>query len=494
MVQETRTNGSFYEFTAEGVGTVTISAEIVVYGDALYGYADCQWRLSAPDISILEEVAIDHSGDIHCQAPPVWSIVGITLIRSDHAGNLIECVGTITFEEFTLTKLPFVNRWMDIDGYGVPAEDFFSLACGTCSQFCSVLCVRRGNNYDLSAQSQIDFIWNEYTLRWEAIVDGYEQYISPVEVEGVCYISLDAIGVSDFTGDLLQIGDNLCALGMALEATNYAGDFIRVSCNRCSCWRYVCGNCRCVCSTLCVVGVLDGELVEMSLAWDAENWRWGDDYFSVGLSADENDDCQVTITGFAEPVPVRNDCGSRLVFSVTQDLTDMLYAGVTNYLYGYCQQCADDCGQGGTCLEFCEDVPRQLNCEVCPTEWAPMLGCDPYNLCFECINITLSLVFVGNEAAGEWRWVGHGMISCHDCNPTPTVPRNYWVSIDIGCDGQGTFRVERPGTTPCQHSFSFTIPCGAYDIWDVEFETDSACADGLDGCCDEAAFHGHITL
>lgn len=469
--------GSSYSTTLGDMGEVEVFVGFPELNDPLFDVASCVWRLTIADPATDESVAVDHSGDIHCQAPPDWAITGVTITQHGEA-----CVGTITFAPYKLEKLPFINKWWEL------GDEFIDgLACGTCSQFCRALCVKRLTNGEYT---RVDFIWNDAYQFWGAD-DNSGHAISLVSDGYDCYLELESIGGGEFEGNLLLIDPMKCSLGMDLTATSdYSSDTISISCNRCSCWKYICGTCRCVCESICIVGVIDNVFQEpIELPWDAQNFRWGDDNFSVQLSSDESDNCQVTVTGFSEPVAIRNDCGSRIVFVVSDTTDEMNDSGLVNYLYGWCKQCEGSCTQG-SCLDICEEVPQVLYCYLNAAPWTEMLGCNQYVLCFEPIVIPLALVFVGTEAAGEWRWIGCGIISCYDCNP-PTAKKNYLVCVDLGCDGVGAFQVSRADiTAQCLVTFGFTLPCGSYDTWDITFTAE---CDGLNGCCFDGGFQGRIT-
>jgi hypothetical protein len=465
--------GVAYTIALPGIGELTIFVGSPDAYNEYFGTETCIWQITAPDISIDQTTPIQHSGEVHCQAPPDWIIEGVDLPRGETT-----CTGTLSIEKFELAKIPFVTRWPDY------VENPVEISCGYCSQFCEILCVRRGN---ASERTRIEFIWNETDLSWNANDDSGHS-IELHEYGGECFLLLNFDTENEFNGQLLAIDPNACGIGMDLTANGEGTNFVSVSCNRCSCWKYICGTCRCVCKALCLVGVLDGVETRLELDWDAANSMWGDSEFGVTLGNDENDNCVVTVTGFDGSVLIRNDCGSQIVFNVSEDFEDMLAAGEVNYLYGFCRQCEGSCTQG-SCLDLCEDVPDTIYCELTPTLWTPMLGCDDGDLCFDPITIPMFLVFVANEAAGEWRWIGYGIISCHSCNP-PTAPVNYLVRVDYGCDGNGLFSI---GQTSLGAGYNFTAdpPCGADAVWDIEFETNYGM--GGAGCCDVAAFHGNIT-
>lgn len=479
MEPSTSGTRSTYSFSPNGD---TIELSVGADEDGYPG--SCTWRLYSAALSIDESQAINHSGAIHCQAPPAFTIESFNLIKYDSVGTPSDCFGTITFTEKTLAKVPFIYRWQG-------QEEFAAVSCGSCSQICQVLCVRRGNEYDSTTYTRVDFLWDEYTQQWNANDDS-GHYLTLFEEYGQCYLKLDSITPATLQGDLVLIDPTACSTGMDIMVTDEVGDYIKISCNPCSCWRYVCGSCRCVCRDLCVVGMEDGVLVSpFTISWDKDALRWGDDTFSVTPSRDADGNCQATVTGYADPVAMPNACGSNLAFRVSESVADQLSTGLVNYLYFSCQNCAVECGNG-TCLDACDEVPKILYAEVSADNWTAMLGCDPMVLCFETITIALAQVFVStlSNPAGEYRWIGCGIISCKDC--TPATRKNYLVCIDIGCDGVGTFSVDGEDVVVrCSESISFTLPCEGSAVWDFSFGP-FAC-DGLNGCCDEGGFLVTIT-
>lgn len=465
--------GVAYSTNLGGVGEITIFVGTPDPYNEYFGLEPCIWQITAPDISIDESTPIDHSGEIHCQAPPAWVISGVVISRGE-----TDCPGTLSLQSFELAKISFVARWGDYTGEPI------SVTCGACTQFCEILCVRRGN---AESWTRVEYVWNPTDLLWRAGDDsGYT--IELYEYGGDCFWLPNIDPEDEFNGQLIQIDPNACATGMDLQANGEGTNFLAISCNKCSCWKYICGTCRCVCKALCLIGMIDGEETSLDLPWDGLNMRWGDAEFNATLSSDEDDNCRVTVTGFVGSVLIRNDCGSQIVFVVSEDLEDMLYAGEVNFLYGFCRACEGNCTQG-SCLDLCEDVPEVIYCELTPTLWTPMLGCDDGDLCFDPITIPMFLVFVANDAAGEWRWIGYGIISCHSCGPT-TPSLNYLVRVEYGCDGTGLFSVGRE-SLGAGYEFTADLPCGADAVWDIEFETNYGM--GGAGCCNFAAFHGHIT-
>lgn len=435
----------------------------------------CTWRLYNSTLGIDEEYEIDHSGPIHCQAPPEFSISGVNIPYYPVSGSPIDCYGTITFEEASFAKVPFKYRWDDV-------EEFDSVSCGACTEVCNVVCVRRGNDSE-STYTRTDFIRQSGV--WNAN-DTSGEYFSVVESGGACYVYIDNMD-SPFIDDMILIDPEECSLGMNLSVSDTGtGDWLKMSCNPCSCWDYVCGTCRCVCKQLCVVGVDSGVLVpQFTISWDYDNVRWGDDDFNIYPTNDINGNCKAMVTGYESGVSIPNSCGNQISFIVQESTETQLENGAASYLYATCKNCeAGGCGTG-SCLEFCEEVPSILYAEICPTAWDEMLGCPEAILCFECITIPLIQTFVSTfeNPAGEYRWQGCGVISCRSCNSSTRY--NKMICLDLGCDGIGTM------TGPCGDSFTFTLPCGPGEIWDLELGP-FPCSGG-DPCCDEAGFLVRIT-
>jgi hypothetical protein len=481
MTPSTADGRSSYTFSPNGDQiTLSVGAET-----AEEGYVgECTWKLFSAALSINESRLIDHSGAVHCQAPPDFTIEGFNYVRYDSEGTPSDCYGTITFTEKTFAKVPFVYRWQG-------QEEFAAVTCGSCSQICQVLCVRRGNEYE-SDYTRVDFLWDTDTERWNAN-DTSGHYITLHEEYGNCYLKLDSISPTTLQGDLVLIDTAACSIGMDLTVVDEVGDYIKISCNPCSCWRYLCGAFRCACRELCGVGVLAGELVEpFTLNWDTDALRWGDDTFSVTPTRGENGECMVSVTGFEDPVEVTETNDGSFGFAISQSTADSLSEGSATYYYFRCKNCDVDCASG-TCLSECEDVPSVLYAELSAAPWTEMLGCNPAELCFETITFPLVQVFVStiDNPAGEWRWIGSAIISCKNC--IGATRKNYLVSVDIGCDGAGTFSVYHPdASAQCSQNLSFTLPCDGSAPWDFTFGPYTDC-DGLNGCCDEGGFILGIT-
>tara|TARA_R110000851_G_scaffold263001_2_gene415515 strand:- start:57 stop:761 length:705 start_codon:yes stop_codon:yes gene_type:complete len=228
----------------------------------------------------------------------------------------------------------------------------------------------------------------------------------------------------------------------------------------------------------------------MSLSWDVDNSRWGDDAFSVQLSSDDNGDCQVTVTGFEDPVPLPDACSPDIAFVIASTIEQAIYDGGSTLYSIFCAQCPNSCQASGACIDICDTVPQVLFATISPQNWIEMLGCDYQDLCFEPFTMPLVQVY-SPDAAGEFRWIGQQVFSCRgDCFDEDADEQDFIVQLDIGCDGIASFSVTDPNSEAiaCTAEFSFELPCGTCntEVWDFEWSTETGC--GSIDCCAEAGF------
>lgn len=510
-----RTN---YVFYAGGLGKVTLSVGKPTLDSSLFGYADCTWRLEVPQNGIDWEVEIDHHGAINCLATPEWTIPNASIIYSTGTSSgTLSCTGSISFSSSRSQKVPFEYRWT-----GVPELSTAS-GCDGCQEVCTILCVKRGkvaplNYYDdpeaprvkLDGYTRDDFTWIEQRSRWEK--SSPDEYFILDQDGYTCFLDLEGI-TGPFANEEITFG--ICNLGMHVTAVDDNDNFIEISCNPCSCWKYRCGECRCVCKTLCVLGVEDGVIVgPFELAWDPATNIWGDGSGgspTVELTADSESNCQLKMNIFEDAVPIPNTCGTNLSATFNDPIDTQISSGISRVYFVWCKPCDGRCDTGD-CFAACEDeVPQVLYADLTPGDWMAGIGCndlgaDDYGSgyseggCFEPVTIPLALVFVAAEGvAGEWRWIGQALITCKHCdqgsNEGEELPSQYLVQIDIGCDGIINFAVRPDGYIdaglPCVQQFEFILPCGPGAVWDLNFQTDNPC--GSIVCCELASFKFGVT-
>jgi len=498
----------------QGPGAVTVSVGKPDPVNSDFPYADCTWNLEIGGEAVTDaEYEVDHFGEFNCLTPPAWIVENINVpVTVPNEPELVDCFGTLTVTEYKKQPLPFVRRFWYTDQ---TFPDFLvdNNACAACyaDGACVILCVRRNDPGNPGQQLQNDFSWDG-NGHWINGNDGSE-VLEFTEVEGVCKLRIVSLNPSIWDGDLIDIDPDACGIGMNLSASDDVGNWVNISCNKCSCWEYICGDvgddtgCRCICKELCVISATDGVISDVAV-WNQATFDYPDpelsthgwidpdgDYdLSERLVIQRNGDdgtCELTHTNYSEPSKISNNCGDEISFHFSDTLKEMLESGVSNWTTGWCKTCGP-CDVG-TCLSECQDVPNRLTAEISPATWTPALGCDDGVLCFTAFTIILVLVFdVTIGQAGEWRWRGQAVFACHGCDtgghPEIETPRNYLAELDIGCDGSVLWSV-RNETDSCSEEFAFELPCGPGASWDLEFIADRiGCL-----CCDEAGFIINVT-
>jgi len=368
-----------------------------------------------------------------------------------------------------------------------------------------VLAVYRGTEDDFgySSDSCDEFLWDGLTRKWQT-VDGTYEEILLIEIDGECFLQLKNWGEETFEDDLIALPPGACALGLTLTARDEIGNWIKVSCKPCSCWKHVCGTCRCVPETLCVIGFDDGVLQgPYELTWDKDYFQWagGSSDPVIQLSSDEDGNCQATITGYETPIRIDNACGTDITMTFANSVEENLTA--FSFYAAWPKACEGSCNTG-TCLTDCEDVPQVLYAQITPLDWTPMLGCEgPGNTkCFTPFTVPLAQMFIPTvlNPAGEWRWVGGLNFDCTGCdtggNPGFKTERSNFVAIDIGCDGTGTADFTGPaesgGTFTETLPIDFYLPCGESTDWNLgPWDTGPTGGDLI--CCNEAGFSVSIS-
>ena len=493
--QEGNSGRVFYSFPIS-TNSVVLSVGAPSVDSDLFGIAECTWRMQYLDID--EEYEITHiEGEVNCLQLPTFSLD----VNFPFGANF--CLGTVTFAQFTYQKIPYRRRWT------VGQEEIVTLdtQCGDCLTGCYVLAIKRGGPsvYGEEEGECKEFGWDYEQQAWI----NQSEKIEHVEVEGICYLRLTTWKTATLEGDLILIEE--CDLGMVLTLQDELGNWVQVSCNTCSCWEHICGQCRCVCETLCMYGIFGTTLLgPFELNWNSELLRWEPDDLAdapiVGIGRKENGDCYAGIANF-DPLSTEDDaqtsdllnlCGDSPSFTFMNSFDDQKINGLKLWA-AYCKQCEGSC-QMGTCLSQCENVPKILYAKVSPMAWTPMLGCEgsPASDCFEEFYIPLIQIFVPSifDVAGEWRWVGAASFSCRGCdtggNPDYKTYRNSVATMDLGCDGLGSLTITGEtgagGTDSVTIDIDFVLPCdGAYGSWTLLGPWEATNGSAM-LCCNEAGF------
>lgn len=480
-----------------GGNQIELSVGEPEYGSPLHGYAYCTWRLYSYELGVDEEWEVTHDQhSINCLKLPDFLIENVdvpyTIDEVEYS-----CVGNIEFVAWEMDKVPYQARHWDLD-YETQS---LTTACGVCNEVCSVLAVYRGTEADYGYSdddSCIEFSWDSANQKW--VNNTTNESILLTEVDGECFLELSNWAEVTFEGDLVAINSGECTTDMIKTIRDELGNWVKIACKPCSCFEHICGTCRCVPETLCVIGVEDGYLVgPYELTWDPEYLHWtGDLTISIGSNYEGN--CELSLGSF-ESVEIDNTCGHNISFLFTYSAAQQA-AGYTDFYAGWSKACEGSC-TSGTCLSLCDDVPEVLYAHIYPKSWTPALGCEgfPASDCFEPFIVPVVQMYVPtvSNPAGEWRWIGRGSFDCRGCdtggNPSFKEYQTTVVNIDIGCDGLGSATFTGPsetgpGTATETVDIDFSLPCGS-SYWSLgPFD---AANDGNLICCNEAGFRVYIS-
>ncbi len=465
--------GSGWGFLLPGVGTVNLSVET--------GYDGCQWRLRAPDHPEMDvSVPIEHSGEFNCRTPPPFVISGVSYpVLCD------TCTGSYSIVPYDgSVKIPFQSR------FDCTTAQTAAVECGSCSEVPTVLCVLRlnpGTPPDLrDPYLRTEFAWDYESLdpRW---VNGSD-YIDLIEYEGQCYLEPHIAGLEWLLDEMIEIDPDHCAVGMHLHVERYGtNELVEILGAPCSMFKFLCGNCRCICRDVCMVGMQDGEPIDRTtLTWNGGGWSGDGEYgpAAISLVADENGNCQVQMTGF-DPVSISNTCGNDLVWFMVDP------ENPNNWRIVYCKECAPCDAGGGDCRTVCPDIPMTLFACFEFISWevafcGPAEGPPPTEPpCVEPFCVPMFLVRAAPEASIDWFWIGRITVPCRTCSGAVSDPQDSVIEVMLDCSGMLTVG----GST-----WSVTIPCGCEGgEWNIEVLTDPLSGGIGDNCCSPATVKITIT-
>lgn len=368
----------------------------------------CLWNVLIDSYSVDEDFVLD-GVDVTCHAPILEVSIGGV------------CPGTIRIEPYLRQKVPFQSVELGIEEV--------AFTCGACDAICDTLCV------DFTSGDQHwrrEFVWNGTHSRWERGND----YLTPSTVGGACQISVyleDAIDAfSPVTISACGIGDGVTA-GLRFDTTGSGGQVLKVSCNLCSCWDWICGRCRCACDAICLMLQSGFGMPSFAeLAWDPVGKRWGDDTYAITLTRDaETGGCLLNVPGW-DPEPIES-CGTEINFSLEDD--------DGNRAIGRCKNCHCFTKPAECCGTNVYELPLVLVAEV---EGVSECGC---------FTATVYLIY---DPTGSL-WIGTGLGGCGDTRITISVQCNG------ECPGDATVEVccnplwPTPAALDCNFASGFTV-------------------------------------
>lgn len=382
------------------------------------------------------------------------------------AHTIGDCTGTITIAPYEMERVPFRLEPL-IEEYDDPATVY--PACGLLSDVCRKICVEYKIG-DSEAVKRV-FLWDVSVTGWSSArtcpEEGQFDYLFLIEDDyGQCWLrvhiqELDLASVS-FAPCLDEFGNSIdgCVgafqisqasyyLGEIVSTSDAYGNTLSIWCGRCDCWKRICGDCRCVCKTLCMVYdnlLNEGEgATYVELEWDETNNWWGDEYFHVDLTDDGCGGCAVRLPyelGVVDLVPV-DGCDRNISFTYQAEDFSL-------FVIGGCKNC--------TCsvpIGCCGDQPLPL------TLYADVVGdsfgnCGPNPYggpicpCLSLLSIRLDFVPQVLECQAVWigyreyetcagRFLAEVRVRCCDSwDCQVTVYANEDITLDPGNDCHGS--------------------------------------------------------
>jgi hypothetical protein len=215
------------------------------------------------------------------------------------------------------------------------------------------------------------------------------------------------------------------------ETNEYSDRYVRVSCNRCSCWKKWCGNCRCSCQNLCVTRISLGSFKRQIVTWDEERLGWYDldeygEEYGISLIEDVEQDCGCALSiPTWDPIPI-DDCDLNLSIeqerSLSDDPSQSIFCDYEDYpadldstefyVSVYCAPCGSRCVPGrGWCGDPDAPRPETLYLDL---EGRPLPGgyCDYDQLC-NLFGKNIPLHWAPIYIQTEERYLGFTRIFCH---------------------------------------------------------------------------------
>jgi hypothetical protein len=412
----------------------------------------CYYKLSIParDIEILTLIEggltqCDSQGELDtrftCQNPR-WQFDEFVLNGE---------TGTLIIERKLLETVPFFSPKMGGRGTVEATEP-----CGTCTEWCEIICLDWTSGNERGKDEFRLFTDPETGVQHWAhdFLDGEFATISITDVDGVCTLAIDHRDLGEFNSFPISTP---CSLGMNIEATDpeHSGKSIILSCNRCSCWDYICEACRCVCPVLCVTSITGPgaeDVIEYDLIWDPDKIRWGTDEKWVSVVANpDTGNCEFYVSGWMgtygidydpEISSIDAECGGQMSYFLADKLPEAVEDGNYRYEFARCRECEPDCFGPLICAECCTtcdnpEMPRILYFDLIgrPVAGGEEPPPDPVR-CIELYDIPL--VHRQPLFAERHRWEGKAIVSCgcpQDAETPDPDPDDYFIDIVITCSG-----------------------------------------------------------
>jgi len=366
----------------------------------------CGWRFTATingtgsGTGEIEIYSIDHD-DPSCLYVPEGMNLG-----SVEGPN--GCSGYLTVEDVYKVKLPFQERYVTENWIGPNYIDISNDPSGQCTEVCARVCVagirHAGGNYE-----RVEFDWfdDDITGTGTAADRGWSyDNGSYVEKLLLSHGGTDAVITPEFEGGAEIFSPKTvssttrCSCDMKEIITGSFGGSsytATIRCGFCTCWEYVCGTCRCVPYSLCVM-LYDGSQMwdnlqaywnETDKSWDVASTETGTGYTNLLrlYLVDENGQCVIKPALYDGDVLTMNsypvyDCGAETVtgqFTGQHDIVtisvedqDTILTGtgtdtgliliIASSLQPNCE--TGPCQEATPCYDDCDSHPDSLWVEI----------------------------------------------------------------------------------------------------------------------------------
>lgn len=428
-------------------------------------YDNCYFRVIIPGREI-DDLYLIEGGKRECSLYPEFRMTCRDPYFVYEDFELNGCMGRLVIQRKMLAKVPF---HADVHS-NIPEStitDGGSNTCGTCTEWCRALCLEFSTG-GLPQKTTFRIQTGGYNTSWSALLpDESTATITAIEGEdGICYFHIDHSVLGFF--DPVPIPYQMCNLGMIIEqdgvpSTDSANKWISLSCNKCSCWDYICEQCRCVCQTMCIVSVDGPEQTDITyyeLEWDQNLLRWGDETKWVGIHANqETGKCEYVISGWndegsdAELIDSEvsdilvGECGKDMSYYVSIDPEEAFATLNFKFEYGVCKTCLPDCFRA-PCADCCTECESKVLPEILYIDLFGGFtagGEDPGEAAANCLTVTdIPLVHTAPLFAELQRWQGSVIVDCgcplDPLTPDPS-PNSTKIDVVLMCVGGNEFQL-----------------------------------------------------
>jgi len=508
LAGEINFNGGTWQGGMKGIDPTGVDNSIEISMQQIGQYSQCYFLVRMPARDI-EDLYLIEGGKQQCTLYPEFRMKCRDPYFVYEDFEVDGCLGTLVIERKELAKVPFSTQILTDST--ITSEESETAPCGACSEWCRILCLEWSIGGE-SQKSEFRVVDDgSASIYWtHKLPSGGTATITVEDIEGLCHFVIAGhTGLGAF--DKIPIPYQMCNLGMVIEYNGTgenASKWVSLSCNKCSCWDYICETCRCVCKTMCVVSVDGTQQTDVhyyDLEWDPHLLRWGTDEKWIGIRANPTTgNCEYVISGwndadsdtelidYASSTLTIEECGKDMLYFVTTDSAAAFESGVFRFEYGVCKSCHPDCF-----TSFCDDCCTECVEEKFPEtlyfdlRGSPIAG-NPEGEP-RCLDISdIQLVGTAPLFAEKHRWEGHAIISCLTPMGSPVGPHPNRIDIVITCNGtlwELTVRLACQGESGSIVTIQSNNP-----IWTIAFGCSPIAwvgvlsSDLVSGCCCSGVF------